>query len=144
MRDTSALYLKLSPPGELAGVRTLLALLSLVASAMSPRPEWLVPLAGLVHAGAWLCGRAGRVSHMQRAHTLQVLPDGRIRLFSAAGSAGAGRLGEHHWCCKRVIVLDLRVDGRRCPGLVVRSRQNARDFHRLWVWVRQKILYNGA
>ncbi len=144
MTDTSALQLKLSSPGELAGVRALLALLSLVAAAMSPRPEWLVPLVGLVHAGAWFCRRAGRVPRGRRGLTLRVLPDGRIRLFSAAGSAGAGRLGEHHWCCKQLIVLDLRVDGRRCPGVVLRSRQKARDYHRLRVWVRQKILYNDA
>jgi hypothetical protein len=144
MTDTSALHLKLSPPGELAGVRTLLALLSLVAAAMSPRPEWLLPLAGLVHAGAWLSRRAGRVRRAHHGLMLQVLPDGRIRLFSAPGPAGAGRLGEHHWCCKRLIVLDLRIDGRRCTGVVVRSRQNARDFRRLRVWIRQKILYNDA
>ena len=138
------LRLRLSTNRDLAWMHVLLVLLSLLAAALSPRPEWLLPLSGLISAGAWLYRRFHSDRRIGRGCVLEVSADGRIRLLSAGGRVRSGVLGDRHWCGQRMIVLALHIDGRDCQGIVLRSRQSARDFRKLRVWVGQKIRYNAT
>jgi len=143
MTAGGAVHLQLATREDLAGVHVLLMLLTFLAAALSPRPEWLLPLFTLAHIVIRMRTVACR-RDPARYLSMRLSPDGRVHLFSAAGPVAEGRVGENHWCTPSIAVLDLRLGDRVFYGVVLARRQNGSDFRRLRVWVRQKILYNNA
>jgi len=113
----------------------LLLLLAVLAALLSPQP---VLLTVLIFATGWGIFTLGFSKVNEAKLILIIFADGRVDLESADKDTIEGFLGGQQWCTHRVTVLRV-ADGDSLRRLVILSaqQQNADDFRRLNMWLRQ-------
>ncbi len=118
----------------------LLMLLALLAALLSSQPALLVVLIFVIGWGIFTLSFS-KVSEAKL--TLVIFADGWVGLESAHKDTIEGFLDGQQWCTHRVAVLRID-DGDSLRRLVILSarQQNADDFRRLNMWLRQELFSN--
>lgn len=123
-----------------------LYLLVVVAALIGPHPVVLIAISVPVFVVAWLTP----ILDFSKAHnhvklTSVIFPDGQVHLESQETRLIAGRLDGQQWCTRHLAVLRI-IDGGKCRNLVILSRrqQDANEFRRLSVWLRQDLCNNAS
>jgi hypothetical protein len=113
----------------------LLMLLAVLAALLSSQPALLTVL---VFATGWSIFTLGFSKVNESKLILIIFADGRVGLESSDKDTIEGFLDGQQWCTHQVAVLRV-ADGDSLRRLVIRSarQQNADDFRRLNMWLRQ-------
>lgn len=139
MPHNRPLTLKLANRKDFSILIGLLFILAVVAALLSPWPVFLTLLV-IILLGA------GRFSHTldfskvnDVKSILTILPDGRVCLESDQGFKSNGFLTGQQWCIQHVAVLRYISEGKQRHLLVLSTQQNADEYRRLKVWLRQEV-----
>jgi hypothetical protein len=113
----------------------LLMLLAVLAALLSSQPALLTVL---IFATGWSIFTFGFSKVNKSKLILIIFADGRVGLESSDKDTIEGFLDGQQWCTHQVAVLRV-ADGDSLRRLVIRSarQQNADDFRRLNMWLRQ-------
>lgn len=116
-------------------------LLAFIAAIFNPLPAWSVALAIAAFAAACFVHILDfSKSNNNVELTSVIFPDGKIQLESGKGRIFVGVLNGQQWCTRHVAVLRV-MDRDRPRNLVILpgQRQDANEFRRLRVWLRQGL-----
>jgi len=116
----------------------LLALLAVLSAWLSPQPVLLIGLTVLIFATVWGTFTLD-FSKVSKANLISVIfADGQVSLESTNKDKIEGIMGGQQWCTSHVAVLRV-TNGDSTRRLVILSAQqeNADDFRRLNMWLRQ-------
>lgn len=123
----------------------LLYLLVVFAALLSPHPIVLTILSVAAFTAGWLGPILGFYKTNNEELTSVIFADGRVRLESVRGCLDAGILNGQQWCTRHLAVLRI-ANGDTKGNLVIMSfqQQDAGDFRRLSVWLRQDLCGNSG
>jgi len=123
----------------------LLYILVVFAALISPHPVVLTVLSVAVLTTGWLEPILGFNKTNNEKLTSVIFADGRVRLESVRGRSDAGILYGQQWCTRHLAVLRI-ANGDTKDNLVIMSfqQQDAGDFRRLSVWLRQDLCGNSG
>ncbi len=123
----------------------LLYLLVVSAALISPHPVILTVLSVAAFTAGWLGPILGFNKTNNEKLTSVIFADGRVRLESVRGCLDAGILNGQQWCTRHLAVLRI-ANGDTRGNLVIMSfqQQDAGDFRRLSVWLRQDLCGNSG
>ena len=115
----------------------LLMLLAVLSALLSSQPALLIVL---IFATGWGIFTLGFPKVSKTKVILNIFADGRVGLESGQKYTIEGVLDGQQWCTHRVAVLRV-ADGGSTHKLVILSaqQQNADDFRRLNMWLRQEF-----
>ena len=115
----------------------ILFVLAIVSALLSPQPVLLTTLVLLLVGVGWLLYTLdfAKVNDVRLISIIS--PDGRVRLESGQESYVAGFLSGQQWCTHHVAVLRYTARGKQQYLVVLSAQQNADEFRRLKVWLRQ-------
>jgi hypothetical protein len=141
MPHNNPLTFRLAGRREFTFLARILFVLSLVAAALSPHPVFLTILA---FGAGWLA-HILEFSNLNKVELISVIfPDGQVRIRSNCGNMVAGFLSGQQWCSRHVAVLRY-IRGDKYKYLVLLSaQQNADEYRRLNVWLRQDFCIDTA
>jgi len=123
----------------------LLHLLVVFAALISPHPVVLTVLSVAVFTTGWLGPILGFTKTNNEKLTSVIFADGQVRLESVRGCLDAGILNGQQWCTRHLAVLRI-ANGDTKGNLVIMSfqQQDAGEFRRLSVWLRQDLWGNSG
>jgi len=137
MTHSRALTLSVIRESDYAFVAGVLCGLAQVAAILSPRPFLMSVTVIFICATGWATYILGFSKFRSEDSTVTIFPDGQIRLESDGKDATGGLLDGQQWSTRFFAVLHVKTaDGNRCLP-VLSSRQQADDFRRLLMWLRQ-------
>ena len=131
---------------RVAGIRILFlpvfltSLLLVVAALFSPYPMSLTPWA-ILFSGAMCISYILKTSKANNFKlTLVIFTDGKVRLESNGKEIVAGSLVGQQWCTRWFAILRVST-GNTVRNMIILSsqQQEADDFRRLTVWLRQDL-----
>ena len=140
MPHNRPLILKVANRKDFTLLTFILFILVMVSAALSPQAVLLIFL-GLVVFGAYTLW----ISNINDVKLMSVIfPDGQIRLGSDLEPEIEGFLSGQQWCTHHFAILRY-ITGGKCRYLVLLSaQQNADDYRRLNVWLRQDFCNDTA
>ncbi|MFC1776329.1 hypothetical protein ACFL3I_03180 [Pseudomonadota bacterium] len=116
----------------------LLMLLAVLSALLSSQPVLLIVLTILIFVTGWGISTLDFSKVTAAKLTLVIFADGRVSLESTNGDTIEGFLDAQQWCTHRVAVLRVAIEGTtRRLVIVSAQQQNADDFRRLNMWLRQ-------
>ena len=132
-----SLTLKVANRKDFAIPIGILFVLTIVSALLSPQPVLLTTLVLLLFGVGWfVC-----ILYFTKVNDVKLMlvisPDGRVRLESVQESDIVGVLSGQQWCTHHVAVLRYTARGKQQYLLVLSAQQNADEFRRLKVWLRQ-------
>ena len=137
MPHNRPLTLKVANRKDFIPLVSTLFVLVLVSATLSPQPLLLVLLAVSVFAAGWFAPTLW-ISNVNDVELISVIfPDGQISLKSDFGTDCEGFLSGQQWCTQHVAVLRYETGGKRRYLVLLSAQQNANDYRRLIVWLRQ-------
>jgi len=142
MLHNKPLTLKNASREDLLPMTGIVFVLLIVAALLSPSPVWATLSVFL------LIGVPGFVFTLKKSYvgelklTSIIFPDGRLRLISGSEVIIDGYLGDQHWCTRHAAVLSYIEGGKRQFMVLIAALQNADDYRRLSVWLRQDFCRN--
>jgi hypothetical protein len=121
----------------------MLYVLVVIAALISPHPVVLAVLSVSVFTAGWVAPILGFYKTNKVKLTSVICADGRVQLESVRGCLDAGTLDGQQWCTRHLAVLRT-ANGDTQGTLVILSfqQQDAGDFRRLNVWLRQDLCSN--
>lgn len=131
------LTLKVANRKDFAFPVGILLALTIVSALLSPQPVLLTTLVLLLFGVGWfVC-----ILYFTKVNDVKLMlvisPDGRVRLESVQESDIVGFLSGQQWCTHHAAVLRYTARGKQQYLLVLSAQQNADEFRRLKVWLRQ-------
>jgi hypothetical protein len=137
MSDKNPLILKIACEIDFAVPAQFLTGLTVLAAALSPRPLLMTIVTVAVCTAGWgaYILRFSKVKAKNLA--LIIFPDGLIRLKSSMNTAVVGTLGAPQWSTRYFAVLRVKVAGRTRFFPVLAHQQQADNYRRLLMWLRQ-------
>ena len=139
MPHNRPLTLKVANRKDFPVLTGLLFVLAVVAAFLSPQPVFLTLFVVILFG-------AGRFIHTldfskvnDVKSKLKILPDGRVSLESVQGLKTDGLLNGQQWCTNHVAVLSYTSKGKQGYLLALSAQQDADEFRRLKVWLRQEL-----
>jgi len=137
MPHNKPLTLKAANRKDFIPLVSILFVLVLVSAILSPQPLLLVLLALSVFGAGWFASTLW-VSNINDVELISVIfPDGQIRLKSDFEPDCEGFLSGQQWCTQHVAVLRYITGDKRQYLVLLSAQQNADDYRRLIVWLRQ-------
>lgn len=135
--QNNQLTLHIANNSESAIAVCLLGLLGMIASLLSAQPVFMSIFVIFLFGAGWCVWVSGLLKNRTRKLTLQVFPDGQLRLESSLKDRVRGKLEGQQWCTHWFAVLRIRVEGTTHRILVLSTQQKHGDFRRLNMWLRQ-------
>ena len=132
-----SLTLKVANRNDFAIPIGILFVLTIFSALLSPQAVLLTTLVLLLFGAGWLVYILDFTKVNNVKLILVVSPDGRVRLESGQASENIGFLSGQQWCTHHVAVLKYTARGKQQHLLVLSAQQNADEFRRLKVWLRQ-------
>lgn len=137
MMQSRALTLSVVRESDYVSAAGALCGLGLLAAILSPRPLLMSVTVIFICAMGWAAYILGFSKFRSEDLTVTVFPDGQIRLESDGKDATGGLLDGQQWSTRFFAVLHVKTaDGNRYLPVLSR-RQQADDFRRLLMWLRQ-------
>ena len=144
MTQSRSLTLAVAHPSDHTIAAGVLCGLALVAAILSPRPFLSAILVIFICAAGWAAYILGFSKLRPENLTVVIFPDGQIRLESDHKDATGGLLHGQQWSTRFFAVLHVKTaDGNRYLP-VLSSRQQADDFRRLLMWLRQDFCRSAS
>ena len=137
MPHNSELRLKVANRKDFAVPLSVFFILVLIAAALSPQPVLLTLLVLILFGAGLLAHVLGFYKVNEVELILLIFPDGRLRIESAHAADIEGVLQGQQWFTRRVTILRYVTGGKRQYLVLLSARQNADDYRRLGVWLRQ-------
>jgi len=131
------LTLKVANGTDFAVPIGILFVLTIVSALLSPQPAVLTTLVLLLFGVGWFVYTLDFIKVNDVKFILVIFPDGRVKLESGQESDITGILSGQQWCTHHVAVLRYTARGKQQYLLVLSAQQNADEFRRLKVWLRQ-------
>ena len=132
-----SLTLKVANRKDFAFPIGILFVLTIVSASLSLQPVLLTTLVLLLYGAGWFI----YILDFTKVNDVKLIsiiyPDGRVRLESSQASENMGFLSGQQWCTHHVAVLKYTARGKQQHLLVLSAQQNADEFRRLKVWLRQ-------
>ena len=120
----------------------ILFVLSVVCAMLSPQPVLLTISVFLVFGA----GQFARILDLYKVNDVKLIlvisPDGRVRLESDKKLKSEGILSGQQWCSHHVAVLRYTARGKQQHLVLLSTQQDADEFRRLKVWLRQDFCSN--
>ena len=132
-----SLTLKVANRKDFAIPIGILFVLTIVSALLSPQPAMLSTLVLLLFGVGWFVSILDLTKVNDVKFMLVISPDGRVRLESGQGSDITGYLSGQQWCTHHAAVLRYTARGKQRYLVVLSTQQNADEFRRLKVWLRQ-------
>ena len=117
----------------------ILFVLTIVSALLSSQPVLLTTLVLLLFGVGWFVCILDFTKINDVKLMLVISPDGRVRLESGQESDIVGFLSGQQWCTHHVAILRYTARGKRQYLVVLSAQQNADEFRRLKVWLRQNF-----
>ena len=115
----------------------ILFVLAIVSALLSPQPVLLTTFV-LLLSGVGCLAYILDFTKLNDVKLISIIfPDGRVRLESGQAPESMGFLSGQQWCAHHFAVLRYSVRGKQQYLLVLSAQQNADEFRRLKVWLRQ-------
>jgi hypothetical protein len=144
MLQNEPIKLKVSAKREFFLPVYALYMLIITAGLLSPHPILLTILAMVLFGATWASPILDFAKSNEVELILVVFPDGWARLEFDRKVKIEGFLQGQQWCTRRLAVIQVADGGRRRKLIIGASSQNnADDFRRLHMWIRQG-LYNNT
>jgi len=143
MLNNTPIRLKVSNREDSSLPLCFFSLLIVLAALFSAYPLFLTAAAILLIGAGWVAGTLKLFKTMNEELTSVIFPDGRVQLESNQEATIDTFLDTQQWCTRWFAVLRVS-NGNKTRKLVVRSarQQNADDFRRLNMWLRQDFCNN--
>jgi hypothetical protein len=132
-----SLTLKVANRKDFAIPIGILFVLTIVSALLSPQPAMLSTLVLLLFGVGWFVSILDLTKVNDVKFMLVISPDGRVRLESGQGSDITGYFSGQQWCTHHAAILQYTARGKQQYLLVLSAQQNADEFRRLKVWLRQ-------
>ena len=139
MLHSRPLKLEVANKGDFVVPGLLLSGLVLTAALLSTQPVAMTFLAVLVIVSGWVFYTLGFSKVTGVKLTSVIFPDGTLGLESAGQSKIEGVICGPHWCTSQFAVLRYITGGKLHNMLLLSAHQNAGDYRRLLVWLRQDL-----
>jgi len=139
MRHNGPLTLKVANKKDFAIPLLVVFVLGIISAMLSPRPVLMAFLVCILFGAGWFTYTLS----FYKVHAIKSVsvffPDGRLRLESNRGLEIEGFLEGQQWCSQYVAVLRYVTRGKRQHLVLLSARQNADEYRRLRVWLRQSF-----
>jgi hypothetical protein len=118
----------------------LVSLLILSAAISSSQPMTVIAAIVLLLGAAWVLftQKTSKASYVNL--TSVIFPDGSVKIKSDADTKFEGVLRGQQWCNSQFAVLKFVTAGKNHRFVLLSAQQNAADYRRLLVWLRQDLL----
>jgi hypothetical protein len=114
--------------------------LVVVSALLSPQPMAMTLFMILVLGAGWSLYTLGFSKVTDVNLTSVIFPDGSVKLEAAGKIKIEGVLSGQQWCNSRFAVLRYASGGKHHKLVLLSAQQNAGDYRRLLVWLRQDLL----
>jgi len=118
----------------------LVSVLVVASALLSPQPMAMSLFVILLLGAGWLLHILGFSKVTNINLTLVIFPDSSVKLESAGKIKIEGVISGQQWCNSRFAVLRYASGGKHHKLVLLSAQQNADDYRRLLVWLRQDLL----
>jgi len=118
----------------------LVSVLILISAIASPQPVSMAIAVTLLLGAGWALLILGFSKVTDVNLTSVIFPDGSVKIESAGNIKIEGVLSGQQWCNSQFAVLSFATAGRHHRLVLLSAQQNADDYRRLMVWLRQDFL----
>ena len=118
----------------------LVSIMVLISALASPRPIAMTIAVGLLLGAGWVLFNFKYSETTDVQPTLVILPDGLIKMKSNGNLNIEGVFGGQQWCNSQFSVLRIVTANKQHCVVLFSAQQNATDYRRLMVWLRQDLL----
>lgn len=137
MPHNRALRLKVANRKDFAVLLPVFFILVLIAAALSPQPVLLTLFVLILFGAGLLLHILGFCKVNEVELILLIFPDGRLRIESVHEPDIEGVLQGQQWFTRHLTILRYVTGGKHQTLILLSARQNADDYRRLSVWLRQ-------
>jgi len=118
----------------------LVSVLIIISAVISPQPLLMTLFVTILLGMGWYLFIL-RFSLMTGEELTSVIfPDGSVTLESTGNNKIEGIVGGQQWCTNKLAVLKIVTTGKHQRLVILARQQNAGDYRRLMVWLRQDLL----
>ena len=114
--------------------------LILMSAVVSTQPLILTLLVLALTGTGWVLYTLGFSKVTDVNLTSVIFPDGSVKLESNGQGKIEGVINGQQWCSSQFAVLRYITGGKRHSMVLLSAHQNADDYRRLLVWLRQDLL----
>ncbi len=140
MAHNRPLTLKVANRNDFLVPGLILSFLVLISALLSPLPLPMTIFAVALIGVAWFLYEFHHSRVTPVKPTLIFFPDGTLKLESNHQNMIEGVFCGQQWCNRQLAILQYISAGKRRSLVLLAARQNADDYRRLLVWLRQDLL----
>ena len=137
MPHNRSLTFKIANRNDFTLLNGILFALSLICALLSPQPVFLTILVLLLFVTGWFAYILDIPKVNNVISMLILFPDGRVRIELDNKLNTEGFVSGQQWCSQHVAVLRYITGGKRRQLVLLSAHQNADEYRRLNVWLRQ-------
>ena len=143
MPHNRSLRLKVAGGKDILLPALLVSVLILISAIISPQPLLMSLFVTLLLAVWWYLFNLNFSEITGQQLTTVIFPDGSVKLESDGDIKIEGVLSGQQWCISQFAVLNIITTGKHQRLVILARQQNAGDYRRLMVWLRQDLLLKG-
>lgn len=143
MPHNRPLILKVAGKNDFLVPGLVVSVLILVSALLSTQPVSMTAFVIALLGAGWFLFILDFSKVAAMKLTSVIFPDGLLSLESTQETKIEGVLSGQQWCNSQLAVLRYITSGRRQYLVILSAQQNADDYRRLMVWLRQNFVINN-
>jgi hypothetical protein len=140
MPHNQSLKLKVAGRKDFLVPALLISVLILISAIISPQPLLMTLFVTLLLGVGWYLFTLSFSQMTGEQLTSIIFPDGSVTLESTGNIKIEGVVDGQQWCTSKFAVLKIVTTSKHQRLVVLAMQQNAGDYRRLMVWLRQDLL----